>query len=659
MDALSEEAYQAQSDGDMAKAVLAMEKVLAIDPTHPTANFVLGINDINTLLLNSETRADINRVIALVTDQRALFDTSGGQSVLLGVDQALVGVVNNVLFVTSTQNMVLQDVFQKLEAHMPVMNAAIVRLQRVLRHSQLDYHVVSDTFALDYRLNRLDVLGLYAGLNLVRSLLDMGLSYDYRFKEGQYVSTEDWLSKNPNFLTLRPDGVRRMANAGMGLRNAITAVIAAKEEADRSPHLGRISGADLAHAIPVLEDIRRSLKGETVRVPFSVINNAKTERVEHTLAVNLGNFFNSPISDFRHYLGVHMKGPLNASSFPTGFDFTLGELFPELKAYADWQTYNSFGLVLYNDDGAMGDGSLNAYSGTIKKSGDVLVVLGGDAYGDRSVAEVFRVSDHTAVGSLGKIAGTGSSGYWRDRHTIALSAQWLYHANTAKLSVYSTDGSAIAKVHSLSLSSSALDMHVYQDRLYVITASGIDRYSLADPTRPTFLGSTGFEYSLSGYDQISFKDGKMAFLKRVWGFSNSNGYFYTTTVAQYDLASGERTSVATYQTGYYGYGQYVNGTFVAVLSRKDYSGYDIHWSSGETAVVAGEFAGVAFNDGFLGVGRYSSNIGFDVYDLRTPGTAKHVGDYKPFSGGNPEILLPTEVGVWIYNSKQQLQFVGY
>jgi len=647
IDTLSTEAVQSQSNGDMASAVVAMEKVLAMDPTNATANFILGINDVNTMLQDPETKSELNRTMGLVSDAAKLTSISQGATLLSHPDQIQSGIINNILFVTSTQNMALQEVVKALEKNIPRLNSAIVRLQRMLRHNDFQYSVINESFGVNYTVTRSDVLGVYAALNVVRAVLDMGLAYDMQFEEGQYISTEEWFSKNPQFLTLRQNGVSHMHRAGVSFSNVITAIL----EDAKNP----------SHAIdPTLETslrlVRRSLKGETLRVPFTLQNNAKTETVEHTLAVNLGNFFNSPIPDFRKYLGIHMKGTLEASSFPAGFDFTLGGLFPELNSYADWQTYNSFGLVFYNDEGAVGGSKLDDYDKEIQVQGTVAVVTSRYSYGDSVSAEVFRISGNSVVGSLGRIPGDGYTQY---PPKVTLSDRYLYRASMYTLEVYDTSGNAISKIHDLSLDSPVEAIHVYQNRLYVITNSGIDRYSLDEPTHPTFLDSTGFTTSLTGTRSISFQNGQVSIMTQQWNYSDWNAY--ATTLSHYDLVSGQRTSVSTYQTGYGVYGVYVDGGFVSVLPRLDYSGYDVRWPSGVTSFVpAQEYGLFTFNNGFWSnVRKYSENVGFVVYDLRTPGVAKLVGDYKPFSGGEPSVVLPTENGLWIHNSKSKLQFISY
>jgi len=225
IDTLSIEAAQAQSNGDMASAVVAMEKVLALDPTNATANFILGINDVNTLIQDPETQGDFNRTVGLVSDAAKLTSMSQGAALLSHSDQIQSGIINNILFVTSTQNMALQEVVKALEKNIPRLNSAIVRLQRMLRHHDFQYSVVNESFGVNYTVTRSDVLGVYAALNVVRAFLDMGLAYDMSFEAGQYISIEEWFSKNPKFLTLRQNGVSHMRRACVSFSNVITAIL--------------------------------------------------------------------------------------------------------------------------------------------------------------------------------------------------------------------------------------------------------------------------------------------------------------------------------------------------------------------------------------------------------------------------------------------------
>ncbi len=643
--ALSEQGVQAQRDGDMSGAVKAMGQILAIDPNHATANFIVGVHDVNTLLMDEEVRSEFNRILTALGDQFQFGVAVEGSSLSSNSDNVASGIVDNILFVTSTDNQVLQEALLTLENHIPRLNAAIVRLQRMLVTPGFNYRVVSEKFDIDHTVTREHLLEVYAGLNIIRGFLDMGLAYDLSFAAGNYASGSEFFSKNPQFLTLRSGGVAHMTRARVSFENAITAALASER-------------SEVESYRKELLLIRRSLKGETVYFPFSVQNESKTQVFDHTLGVNLGNFFNSPIPDFRRYLGVNMQGVLNADSFPAGFDFTLGGLFPELDSYEDWQQYNSFGLTLYNDETAV-QGEIYAYSATLIKQDDLMLVLAG-GYSDGLVdAEVYRLDGDRVVTRLGGIS------YQRSWHGYSDSAafgdDFLYYSggDNGKLSVYDVSGESLVLLGSFDLNARALDMYVYNGVLYVVTETGIDRYSLADPEAPDFVDRIAFVASIRDYNHKStFYNNEVSILTYQWNWPSG----YTITRQTYDLVSGESTTaVLAENTGYTHHGGYLDGQFVSVINTSGHD-YEVTWEAGPTVVrEIGAWANLQMGEGLLSVFGSDLNFGPEIYiyDMRTPGTVVLKKTYRVFSGYSPSAALPTARGVWVYSASSKLQFLPY
>ena len=637
------EGVQQQREGDTARAAQTMEKIVALDPNHPTANFILGIHDVNTLLMDDAVRAEFNNVIALWKTQLQIDTVSQGDSILSHTDAIASGIVDNVLFVTASDNMALQKAIIALETHIPRLNSAIVRLQRMLASPSFNYHIVNDEFDIDYTVTREHVAGLYVALNVVRGVLDMGLAYDLQFKEGHYASPEAFFSENPTFLTLRSGGAAHMTRARVSFENAITAALL--------PNRYNFS----EESKDTLRKVRRSLKGETISMPFSVQNNTKTQIISHEIAVNLGNFFNSPIPDFRAYMGIHASGVLDADDFPSGFDFTLGGLFPELNTYADWEHYNSFGLKLYNAETLANGQPINTGGMSMRKMGDLLIAIGGYAYPGEALAEVFRLNGTSQAESLGTIAS--GSYYWGQR-IAALSGTHLYYSEgLSTCKIYDVSGDSLALIETLSLDENILDMHADNDVLYIVTNSKIIQYSLENPAQPTRVTSLSLGTSVEHWNirAISFHSQTMSMMIRRWTWEMG----YITEDRTYDLVSGAST-VTPLSTGYERpLGGYVNGQPV-MLTHSGEGLYDVVWESGEHATIEGnDLWEITIENGFLIVSHNDSNT-FDVYDIRVPGTALLMGQYRSITSPlNEEAFLPTTTGMWIYTTKLQLQFLPY
>lgn len=651
---LEAEGVAAQRADKMADAVSAMEKVLLLDRYNATANFVLGIHDVNTLASDTVAREEINRIARLVSDEIQLNHLSDGDVVLSDGGDVGAGILDHVLFVTSTQNKLVQDALEVLSTHIPRLNTAIIRLERILMHSDFDYHLLNESLDIDYTVTRQDLLRIYAGLNVVRSFLDMGLAYDVSFKDTEYPSVETFLSQNAKFLTLKPNGVKHMQRAGIGFANAVTATLLYDKHAlNPMPQETR----------SWLQKAQRSFRGETVDISITLKSVDDKTSVPHILSVNLGNYFNSPIEDFRKYMGVNIKGKLANSSFPEGFDFTLGGLFPDLKGYEDWQRYNSFGLVFYNTD-TSGEApySIGRYNTSIQKNGSLLLVSGKYSY-ESHVADVFRVSDTGHVRRIGMLKKEpfeeASYSYYS---AITLSDRYIYRAYRGSVVlIYDTQGDVLKEVSRITLSTDVLKLHVYQNALYVATYTGVACYDISLPTEPRFVRHISFVQNTYGAERAVFHKNELTLLGAFWGYYSG----YTNMLHNYDLISGEHRQLLVDESAYIydfdiGYDQRDNPV---VIFRNMYTDrVNVRWFSGETASFDSYFKGGSRFVIANGVAVETNLDSADavVYDVKNPGTIRQLNSYRALP--NATILaaaLPLREGVWTYTLDGNASFFPY
>ncbi len=392
---------------DIAAAIQKMEAVVNIDPQNPSANLVLGISDVNDIVTNKPLVDAVNDLIALNQSSfRFQSNGIGDGDISQGVNS--LNVLNpTVLFLSTTFNAQVAQAVAAITPFLPRLDSAITRLQFALLAPNFSYPVPSGVLkdSTIQMIERDHLLAIYAALNLVRGVSYQVLAYNLSVKDAAYQSAAHLLSENPAFLTLQPDGKRKMRLAGISYRNIFTSIIELSKFADLHPertavhtYLGNLFQDGKNLGILELEKWRRSLAGNTESIVISL----SVTGPHTTLGVNFGNFFNNPPNDFRKFLGINVVGELSSASFPPGYDFSLNGLFPNFKSFDDWQRYNFEGFLFYNPQSGMDVESKATYTTRMATDGSWLVISD-----DKNGTEVFGIGVNQALTKIGTIPQHG------------------------------------------------------------------------------------------------------------------------------------------------------------------------------------------------------------------------------------------------------------
>lgn len=104
----------------------------------------------------------------------------------------------------------IQEVVARLKPILPRLDSAITRLQFVLVQPNFSYPASFSGGQSLTEINEVHVLAVYGALNIIRGIMYQSLAYELGFKEDKYQSMSEFMSKNPKFLTLAPEGKRLM-----------------------------------------------------------------------------------------------------------------------------------------------------------------------------------------------------------------------------------------------------------------------------------------------------------------------------------------------------------------------------------------------------------------------------------------------------------------
>ena len=646
VDTLITESLAHQTSGDMVIAVKKMEDVVAIDPTNPTANFVLGINDVNELISNKEMRDALDELLATAHSGYRFDDGSipmgtlqNGQFVSLS---SLPGLFPATLFLTSSLNMRIQEVVARLKPILPRLDSAITRLQFVLVQPNFSYPASFSGGQSLTEINEVHVLAVYGALNIIRGIMYQSLAYELGFKEDKYQSMSEFMSKNPKFLTLAPEGKRLMRLSGISYRNVLTTVLElskknrdAKNGSFLDALLGVRSGSDLKIAVFEIEKWRRSLAGEPVSIPIQrEIGGPIT-----TIELCLGNFFNNPPQDFRKFLGINIDDELQASSFPTDFDFTLNGLFPHLKSYTDWQKYNFFDLRFYNPKDST---STKAnYGGILVKTDTLLIV--GDKY-SRSLIEVFKINNHKIEKKIGEIE-SNNGGY---PSVVAATENAIYVLSGNTFKIYQVDGSTITKLGTTSIDSYSYNAEMMTTPTTVVIRGygGVTVIDVSNPQNPVVSNK-----SLDGnFSAITFLG------NRIYGLQSLGNATYS--IVSFDANGQGRKEEYQFRIAINYMSSFMVGRagdhLYTIISGYSYSWETVSrvvWDDQSMATLPGSnYGNIFIGPDKLGVG---SDTSVEFFSLATPGIAKSLGKFMSITGVRSNVSGVFDGnGAWIFDGAQ-------
>jgi hypothetical protein len=355
-----------------------------------------------------------------------------------------------------------------------------------------------------------DIYALLAVTNTFEFLYKFVLAYDWSAEDGDYPGgLAQVFADNENFGTLRAVGDNYMSEAMEALEKSIEysfkAISETKSETDDQSD-DVIDAEDLVDVSVTISGDDYTLTNADGRT-YS-INNLETlfsdsnytleyedESGEvRSLVVNLGNFFNSPIEDFRDYFGIDGAVSLGEDAFPDGFDYTFSGLFPEFTSYDLMNEHallsSENGITYYVPEFLVEFGD---YRSMARKAGDYLVGVDRDSL-------MLTVWDPEESSDEGREVPLSMSGYDSTFHIAGLQQHGyiefgnvvFYIDMESASSVVSVDTPEISNLYSLDA------MEVIDDSLFLLVNEVMYVYDISTPELPTFDVSADLTTDISG-----------------------------------------------------------------------------------------------------------------------------------------------------------------
>ena len=350
----------ALEDGDFSAAIRQFELILVDEPNHATANFMKGFG----ALIEVVEDDSVQDVVEFWEDvlgeesgvpEEAAFILSSSEEAFVNPIQIIEGVLR------------LQGYSAQQESHIDAIDESVIpileRANEALEHI-VDLDPVFDFSATVTRSDSStevdlgDIYTLLSMSNTLEFLLKFLLAYDWDAADGDYPGgIAQVFSENEDFGTLRSVGEDYMADAMVALGKAVEysfeAVAHTKAETDdqsddilKKEDLDGISVAIDGDNYALTDDKGRTYVINDLDDLFSDSNYSfeyiNRDGETKSLVINLGNFFNSPIEDFRDYFGIDGAVSLGEDAFPSDFDYTFSGLFPEFTSY---DLMNEHGLL--------------------------------------------------------------------------------------------------------------------------------------------------------------------------------------------------------------------------------------------------------------------------------------------------------------------------
>jgi len=360
------EAFGFLENNQIDEAIDAYKKIVEDDPRDPTANVVLGILELTTVIGNDITQDVIHDLEAqfggdfgLPTSFQEIIQNEGDSdsanhisSVQSVVVQSAVKAVVSSFDVDNTISLIPEAAQTIIEGVLiPTLESSLHYFETVLSLDSFQFKFTDEHNDKTIEIDKGDIHGIAAAINLLSSFLHQMVVYNVKVAAGNYASTEEMLANNPQFATLRSNGVAHSIAFLEGLRGFVShsrdmLTSVQSETDDQTDDLFKKEDLpeDMDAVLSGLDEASSVLTGQrTVTVNYYFDGQNKSAEV----TIDIPGYFSNPISDIRDYMGVYVTAPRapNSWDFPSGFDFTLSGLFPDMDTFQKWDDVDFLDLI--------------------------------------------------------------------------------------------------------------------------------------------------------------------------------------------------------------------------------------------------------------------------------------------------------------------------
>lgn len=360
--------------------------VLSKSPYDPTANFVMTIGEFLKIVENPKTKEIIENYnkktgasVSLPTSLSQLSQTMG-KSTTQGF-KSMSTTKTTYLSTSSTNQSNQEYMFLQLVGAIPTLNATTEALTQFIeevlipsmqsaenhldilfaRPDNFSYVLKKDVTRLeqDIIIDKAELYTLYALLKFYEGILHQEIVYSCELNPNIDPSTAfndivSFLNANPNFGKIRSTGKEHMKSALNcyiavvdSTKSAITYLQSETGDLTNHPIKPFTDPAQAANLIAGLDQAKLYLSGTPIEIP---IKSPTTNQVIKTLKINIAAYYLNPIEDIREYVNsnVVIGKDAQSSKFPSGFDFTIHGLFPDLQSETDWRDMITAAISAYS-----------------------------------------------------------------------------------------------------------------------------------------------------------------------------------------------------------------------------------------------------------------------------------------------------------------------
>jgi tetratricopeptide (TPR) repeat protein len=363
-------ASMALQEGNIEGALDAYEEILALDPKHVTANFVVMVGHLMRLAVDPTVQEVVQTISPGTTmptnlNEMFQFDPSAKNSKELKIRAK--SYINKIKSASTPGYQVSDTVklysnaFYKLvgDALIPTFAKIEVNVDNLLSYDDLRLFLSPSMSGMQQTIevDKAEFYALKMLINFYLAIFHEAIMYDWIIDENTYQDIPDVFAKNPDFGKLRSDGVehsRAARDSYLDILNSFTDMVAyLKAETDLQYDDVIPNDEDTlpgSSTLAIIESFKNSFEGNAITVPIEFFLHYSGVFRTFNLELNLGDFYTTPLEDMGQFMAikdVNHDHQVLENEFPANFDYTIGGLFPNLNSYQAWR--NS-GLILYFEE---------------------------------------------------------------------------------------------------------------------------------------------------------------------------------------------------------------------------------------------------------------------------------------------------------------------